>query len=109
MALIAIDFDNTINNNLDIEKGERYSKPFPNAKDYLHLLKQDGHKIMIFSCNRTKWIEEWMNHWELPFDFIWDAAKPIADVYVDDRGVGFRGDWTATYNEIKTLVSKVGK
>lgn len=105
MSLIAIDFDHTINNNLDIAEGERYSKPFPEAKESIQKLMEAGHKIMIFSCNRTAWIKEWLNHYEIPFDYIWEGMKPVCDAYIDDRGVGFRGDWTKTLEDVDNLFS----
>lgn len=104
MGLIAIDFDHTINNNHDIEEGERYSKPFTGARTILQRLKLDGHNIIIFSCNRKKWIEEWMNHWNLPYDYIWEGDKPVYDALIDDRAVGFRGKWDEAYNEVQEII-----
>jgi len=108
MALIAVDFDNTINNNFDIKPGERFSKPFPDAANILQAFRADGHRIMIYSCNRQKWVEEWMNHWNLPYDYIWEGEKPICDVYIDDRAVGFRGDWVQTYKDVNEILEARG-
>ena len=41
---------------------------------------------------------------DLPFDEILIARnydKPIAEFYVDDRGVGYKGDWKAVADEIR--------
>lgn len=102
--VIAVDFDHTINNNTDISEGERYSKPFPGAKESLKALKERGHKIMIFSCNRSQWIEEWMTHWEIPYDYIWSGDKPVCDAYIDDLAVAFRGNWNEALKETLKLV-----
>lgn len=101
--LIACDFDHTINRNDSKLPDERYSKPYEGAKDALIKLREDGHKVMIFSCNNPKWIKEWLDHWEIPFDYIWEGAKPVCDAYIDDRGVGFRGDWKATLKDVNEL------
>ena len=108
MAVIAIDFDHTINNNLDITEGERYSKPFTGARTILQRFQLDGHKIMIFSCNRAEWIREWMDHWNLPYDIIWEGKKPVCDIYIDDRAVGFREKWDETYNETNEILGTRG-
>ncbi len=104
--LLAIDFDHTINNNQDIEEGARFSKPFKGAKESIESFRSKGYKIMIHSCNRKQWILEWMNHWEIPFDYIWDGDKPVADCYIDDCAVGFRGDWESTTREVEDLLNE---
>ena len=104
MPLISIDFDHTICNNHDIADGERYAKPFPDAKSVITAMKADGHKIMIFSCNRTAWIREWMDHWQIPYDSIWEGNKPLFDCLIDDRAVAFRGNWLDAYSAANEII-----
>jgi hypothetical protein len=45
-----------------------------------------------------------LNTHEIPYDYIWDSSsdvgKPVCDWYVDDRAIGFRGDWQAVLREV---------
>lgn len=92
MAVIAIDFDNTLVNG---------SEWLPGAKDALRLLREKGHKVVINSCNNPKWIEKQLAEAGLTVDLIWDhKGKALADLYIDDRGFDFRGDWASTISEV---------
>lgn len=92
---IAIDFDHTI---------VHYDKPIPGAKEALQKLRDSGYYVLIHSCNNRDWIAKVLNTYEIPYDYIYDSAhdigKPIATWYVDDRAIGFRGDWNAVLEEI---------
>lgn len=102
---IGIDFDHTIAKNEDIISGERFAKPYVGAQEALSKLKELGYSIIIHSCNRKGWIEEWMAHWNIPYDLIWDEkGKPVCEAYLDDRAVPFRGDWAETLKETLELV-----
>jgi hypothetical protein len=92
MALIGIDFDHTL-----VEG----SKAIPGAREALNALREAGHKVLIHSCNGTDWIERVMANNDMRFDGVWeDKGKPICDLYVDDRGYHFKGDWTLALPEI---------
>jgi hypothetical protein len=41
---------------------------------------------------------------EIPYDKIWTFGKPMADIYLDDRAIGFRGDWNAALTDINNFV-----
>ena len=98
-------FDHTVCNNLDIIEGERYAKPFPHAKEALTEMKDKGWTIVIHSCNRVAWVKEWLEHWEIPYDSIWDKqGKPVAEAYVDDRAIQFKGNWHETRKEVERFL-----
>ncbi len=100
-----IDFDGTLCKFKFPEVGEIE----PNVKKALELLKAKGYTIKIHSCRTaTYWGSETerFKHYELmygflkkhniPFDeIILDSTmdKPIADVYIDDRAVRYKGNW----------------
>lgn len=96
--LIGVDFDHTIVDN---------DKPLPGAKAALQKLREDGHKILIHSCNNYDWILKVLNNHEIPYDYIWDSGhdigKPVCDCYIDDRAIGFRGDWKQTIVEVEKI------
>ena len=99
-----IDFDGTI---CDHE--------FPNAgapkagvAEALRKLQRKGYTIHIHSCRtseeltkhpierqeQVKTIERYMNEHRIPFDKVLNKFKPIAHVYIDDRAIGFRDNWS---------------
>ncbi len=116
MATIAVDFDNTLAN-LDAE-GNVW--PVDGARDAMISLRQMGHVIVIHTCRTTEaiaahrlpeeiaFIEDFLNHFQIPFDQVFVGPKLIADAYVDDRAVAFRGDWPDTLANLIRYVDDVG-
>ncbi|HVI39171.1 MAG TPA: hypothetical protein VM577_00795, partial [Anaerovoracaceae bacterium] len=84
----------------------------PYAKEAINILREAGYKIIIHSCNNKSWIEKVLNDNDIRYDYIWCAesvdkpttfrndAKPVADLYIDDRGYHFRGNWEKELPEI---------
>ncbi len=114
---IIIDFDGTICG----FEFPNCGPPEPGVKEALLQLHDMGFEITIHSCaTGTIWqgIEDPDNrlrHWErivnfmilhdLYYDGIWMSPtgnKPIADFYIDDRGVSYRGNWLDVVDEIRT-------
>lgn len=96
MAVIGIDFDHTLVNG---------DKAIEGAKDAINLLREHGHKIIIHSCNDPAWISRTLLNNDIRYDGIWvQPGKPICDLYVDDRGYRFLGDWK---NESKIILDLV--
>ena len=110
---IAVDFDGTIS-----QEGENWNypdmgEPFPGVREALSELKK-WFVIRIYTCrmngvNAQEWhanmsaIKEYMDTYGIPYDDIvqWNEGKPFADYYIDNRAVGFNGDWSATVDFIK--------
>lgn len=95
MAVIAIDWDNTL------MEGKEW---LPGAKDAILKLREKGHKIVIHSCNNPQWIEKNMNEAGIPIDYIWGIdkechGKPMCDLYIDDKGFHFT-DWKSDLDNI---------
>jgi len=83
--------------------------PEPKVKEALVAIRQMGYIIRIHSCRTaTYWgnkdgrehhikaIKQFMFQNGLPFDEIIvdeNMDKPIADVYIDDRAICYKGDW----------------
>lgn len=92
MACIGIDFDHTL---------VYGATPIKGAKQAINILREAGHKVVIHSCNNPKWIEKVLRDNDIRFDHIWDdKGKPICDIYVDDKGFRFTGDWEADFPAI---------
>lgn len=83
MAVIAIDWDNTI----ALPDG----KPLDGAKNAIATFRAAGHKVIIHSCNNIDWIKRNLAEWGTPVDGVWgelgiESKKPLADLYIDDKG-----------------------
>lgn len=93
---IAVDFDGVI-------RSWSTNKPIDGAKDGINLLREGGWKIIIHSCNRASFIEQWLNDYDIRFDLIWNqVGKPVADCYLDDCGLRFT-HWPDVHVDIMEL------
>lgn len=94
--VLAIDFDHTIcDTAAPRDSYHRYPPPLPGAREAISRLREKGYCILIHSCNAPKWIEEWMRHHDIRYDYIWGESprdcgqKPVAHRYIDDRAMRF--------------------
>ena len=112
---IAIDFDGVIHGySKGWDDGSIYDPPVPGTVEAMKKLKEAGHTLYIFStrtnpvfkdkeasAEQKKNMENWMNEHGIPYDKIWTFGKPMADLFIDDRALGFRGDWLQTLKEVE--------
>lgn len=107
---IAIDFDGVL---ADYSNGWQGDDVFGDAIDGASaatgVLKKDGWKIIIFTTRKvTDKLKAWLKDNEISYDYINEnpegpdntSGKVIADIYLDDRAVTFRGDWKWTVRDI---------
>jgi hypothetical protein len=113
-TILAIDFDETITHHLAYPD---LGVPRPYAPEIFRRLKDEGFYIIIWTCRegeQLKKIEEWMKHYDMPFDMInehhpylnahykKDTRKILADIYIEDRCLlPFPEDWLSIYHLIK--------
>ncbi len=112
---IAIDFDGVLHGySKGWSDGSIYDAPVPGAAEAMKKLKEEGHTLYIFSTrtnpifkkkkedsvDQKVMMEEWMKQHGIPFDKVWTFGKPMADLFIDDRAIGFRGDWQATLQDV---------
>ena len=90
MALIGLDFDHTL-----IEG----DKAIEGAREAVNLLRENGHKVIIFSANRLEWIKQTLDNNDIRYDKIY-ATKPNLDLFVDDKAFRFEGNWNKEVHEI---------
>lgn len=119
MKTICIDIDGTICQYLEWVSPYHFGKVLPGAKETINKLHNDGWYIIIFSTRSNKDIVgDFLRHNNIYFDSINEnpfqpenalGGKPIADVYLDDRAITFRGDWSNAYTEIINLKPWEGK
>jgi len=111
---IAIDFDGVLHGySKGWTDGTIYDAPVPGAAEAMKKLKEQGHTLYIFStrtnpifkkkeesADQKKAMEEWLKEHDMPYDKVWTFGKPMADIFIDDRAIGFRGQWDATLEEV---------
>lgn len=101
--IYAIDFDGTLCENMFPSIGD----PIPSAIEYVKKLKEDGHKLILWTCRVGKKLEEavkWCEQQGLEFDTVnenlkeiidkygGDSRKVTADFYIDDKNLSIGGD-----------------
>jgi hypothetical protein len=110
---IAIDFDGVINAYSGFKGKGVFENPVQGAKDFINRLRSEGWSIIIHTTrSEEKDIENYLNLNGIEFDYInfnpdsikYDCStkKPLADVYLDDRGIRFNGDWVEAYEKINS-------
>ena len=113
---ICIDIDGTICETKS--KNQSYSdvNPLPGAIKYIQQLKNEGNTIILYTARNMKTCNNnvgkvianigmttlsWLKKHNIPFDEIY-FGKPLADVYIDDKGVEYHR-WDKTYERLKKI------
>ena len=93
MSVLAIDFDDVICNSKDVKPGRRMGEPMEWAVSAITRLKQRGHTIIIHTVrgSRPQHVADWLDYFQIPYDQITDIKPATADIYLDDKGLTFRG------------------
>lgn len=108
---ICIDFDGVIASYQDGWEGtDKFGTMVPGTDNALKVLKEEGYTIIIFTCRKvTEALKKYLKENNITYDYInenpnepegTNKGKPIADIYVDDRAVCFRGNWKWTLQDI---------
>jgi hypothetical protein len=87
---------------------EDYMKkqPIKGSIEGLRRLRRLGYKIMLFTARKEEdrsWTEGWLM--SNGFSGLYDVLimdKPWFTALIDDRAVGFTGDWDRAINEFKS-------
>lgn len=119
---VAIDLDGTIiEQAVWTDGGKGDFVLIPGAVQEIKKLKESGWKIVIHTARFPDDLDEAgrrLRDLGVQFDLIWGGeGKPLADVYLDDKGITFEGKWEGMaeriinfvpYNGIKFLRPPIG-
>lgn len=107
---VCIDLDGTLVHYEEWQGEEHFGKVLPGASVATKALHDKGWFIIIYTTRSNKTIlSKFLSENKIEFDAINEnpyqpanaiGGKPIADVYVDDRALCFKGDWEQTVSEI---------
>lgn len=113
---ICIDFDGVIH---DYSKGYEgknvFGEMIKGADTATKVLKKKGWTIIIFTTRPdSDALRKWLKDHDVTFDYInenpdqpgdsGDKSKLIADIYLDDRAICFRGQWDWAINDISSFI-----
>lgn len=108
---VCIDLDGTIAHYKEWQGEKFFGDPVEGVQDALEQLRKDGWKIIIYTTRSNgALVEGYLKKHSIPFDHVnynpdqpknAIGGKPYADVYVDDRGIQFNGNWSVTLNEVR--------
>ena len=115
--IIAVDFDGVIHGySKGWQNGRPYDQPVPGARQAMEKLISEGYHVMIYTtrCNpdylegstvdRVQDVRDYLLINSIPFSEIYTGnGKPKATIYVDDRAIGFKGNWEQTVEEINSF------
>lgn len=96
-----VDFDGTIADYHGYRGPGKFEEPLPGAKEALIRLQEEGYRIVVFTSRgwaEQDGIEAYLRSHGLPFAQV-ICGKPLADVYIDDRGVR-AGDWQEVLRQV---------
>ena len=103
---ICIDFDGVLADYSEGYQGkDKFGEMIPGADVASQVLKEKGWTIIIYTTRTaTAALKKWLEKNNIKYDFInenpnqpedsKDGCKIAADIYLDDRGMTFRGQWT---------------
>jgi ribonucleotide monophosphatase NagD (HAD superfamily) len=89
--VLAIDWDGVIHDRANPVEGKRLGEPLPGAKEAIEKLVDRGFRVVIFTCVAHtpaghQAVTDWMEYYDIPCHDV-TAVKPVADLYIDDKGL----------------------
>lgn len=107
---ICIDFDGVIASRQYWEGNDKFGATIPGVQNALKVLKKEGFTIIVFTCREAdEALKNYLKENDITYDYINENpdqpkksnhGKPIADIYLDDRAVCFRGNWKYALQDI---------
>lgn len=107
---ICLDFDGVMNTYNGWKGEDELFEPAEGLKEFLEWGVLEGHFFSICSTREAFKIEEWLDKYNLAIYFrnpkeegtlsVYNL-KPIAHIYIDDRGLRFRGSFKEVIDNLE--------
>jgi hypothetical protein len=100
---VAVDFDGVLAQFTKWEGPYLCGEPVPGCEAFLATLAQE-YRIVVFSNRAPVVVVDWLFKHNL-MQYIDDVTqtKPMAQIYIDDKALTFRGDFVQTLADIKVF------
>lgn len=108
MAVIAIDFDDTLMDTHNVAPGNRMGAPTPGTIVYTRRLVNSGHTIVVFTARNVlnqriyKSVSDWLDYFKIPYHGITNVKLPEFEYYIDNRAIHF-DTWPQVYARLTKL------
>lgn len=96
---ICVDFDGVLHSYVSGWTGtEPADEAVSGAREFVHFLMQEGFAVYVLSCRArdaagVAGMERWLSRHGFPPGITVTVEKPHAELYVDDKGLRFEGDF----------------
>ncbi len=77
------------------------ARPIDGAREALKRLRAEGHTVIIYTARgwgEMRVTQRWLEDHGIEYDGL-HMGKPIANVWIDDRAIGFK-NWPDTLDEL---------
>lgn len=104
--VLALDFDGVAAQYNGWQGEDHLGRPMPGLEWFLEQVVKQGWVIILYSCRPAWRLKRWAEQYGLQDYFVGynenpyfadhpqeKSCKPVAAMYLDDRAVGFHGDW----------------
>ena len=99
-GLVCLDFDGVLNAYQGWATDMHLTRePVRGSREFVKKLIEAGYDVVIYTCREAKSVYAWLRDNNFPVITVANH-KPAAQIYIDDRGYRFDGDWEAAFNAI---------
>lgn len=111
---ICVDFDGVIAQYDEFKGNDIFGDPIDGVQSAMEVLKKKGFTIIIFTTRTaSSKLKKYLNDNHITYDYINEnpdqpkgsnSGKPIADIYLDDRAICFKGNWKYALESIASFI-----